>query len=188
MRRPILAGNWKMYKTAPETTEFIERFKPLVSKIDGCEIVVFPAAINIPAAIAAVGDSSVGIGGQNIYWGKEGAFTGEISADMLRAAGAGWVLVGHSERRNTVCHETDADVLKKTQAALAADLKPVVCVGERLEEHKAGGALPSSVRRADVDEVRRTELVEEAWAEASQTDEVKRNLEILKPVIERVGF
>jgi triosephosphate isomerase len=138
MRRPILAGNWKMYKTPPETTEFIERFKPLVSKIDGCEIVVFPAAINIPPAIAAAGDSNVGIGGQNIYWGKEGAFTGEISADMLRAAGAGWVLVGHSERRNTVCHETDADVLKKTQAALAAGLKPVVCVGERLEEHKAG--------------------------------------------------
>jgi triosephosphate isomerase len=133
-----MAGNWKMYKTGRETAEFIERFKPLVSKIDRCEVVVFPATINIPAAVAAVGESNVAIGGQNIYWGKEGAFTGEISGEMLAASGATWVLVGHSERRNTVCHETDADVLKKVQAALAAGLNPIVCVGERLEEHKAG--------------------------------------------------
>ena len=138
MRSPIMAGNWKMYKTARETAEFVDRFKPLVSKIDHCEIVIFPATINVPSAVAAAGQSNVAIGGQNIYWGKEGAFTGEISAEMLHAAGAAWVLVGHSERRNTVCHETDADVLKKTQAALAAGLRPIICVGERLEEHKGG--------------------------------------------------
>jgi len=147
MRSPIMAGNWKMYKTARETAEFVDRFKPLVSKIDHCEIVIFPATINVPSAVAAAGQSNVAIGGQNIYWGKEGAFTGEISAEMLHAAGAAWVLVGHSERRNTVCHETDADVLKKTQAALAAGLRPIICVGERLDEHKGGKTSEVLVRQ-----------------------------------------
>ena len=147
MRSPIMAGNWKMYKTARETAEFVDRFKPFVSKIDHCEIVIFPATINVPSAVAAAGQSNVAIGGQNIYWGKEGAFTGEISAEMLHAAGAAWVLVGHSERRNTVCHETDADVLKKTQAALAAGLRPIICVGERLDEHKGGKTSEVLVRQ-----------------------------------------
>jgi len=139
MRRRIMAGNWKMYKTPRETVEFFERFKPLVvANKNHCEVVVFPPSICIPAAVAAANGSEIGVGGQNIYWGKEGAYTGEISGEMLRAAGASWVLVGHSERRHTVCHETDIDVLKKTQAALAAGLKPIVCIGERLEEHKAG--------------------------------------------------
>jgi triosephosphate isomerase (TIM) len=142
MRRRIMAGNWKMYKTPRETVEFFERFKPLMSNKPAnknhCEVVVFPPAICVPAAVAAANGSDIGVGGQNIYWGKEGAYTGEISGEMLRAAGATWVLVGHSERRHTVCHETDVDVLKKTQAALAASLKPVICIGERLEEHKAG--------------------------------------------------
>jgi triosephosphate isomerase len=133
-----MAGNWKMYKTPRETVEFFERFKPLLANTSHCEVVIFPPAIDIPAAVAAANGSNIGVGGQNIYWGKEGAYTGEISAEMLRAAGATWVLTGHSERRHTVCHETNMDVLKKTQAALVAGLKPVVCVGERLEEHKAG--------------------------------------------------
>ena len=133
-----MAGNWKMYKTPHETATFLERFKPLVSGCERCDIVIFPPVIDIPAAVAAAAGSKVAIGGQNIYWGKEGAFTGEISTEMLIAAGARWVLVGHSERRHVVASETDADVLKKTQAALAAGLKPIVCVGERLEEHKTG--------------------------------------------------
>jgi triosephosphate isomerase (TIM) len=138
MRRRIMAGNWKMYKTPRETVEFFDRFKPLVANKSHCEIVVFPPSICIPAAVSAASGSDIGVGGQNIYWGKEGAYTGEISGEMLRAAGAAWVLVGHSERRHTVCHETDIDVLKKTQSALAAGLMPIICIGERLEEHKAG--------------------------------------------------
>jgi triosephosphate isomerase len=138
MRRRIMAGNWKMYKTPQETATFFERFKPMASGMSQCEIVIFPPSIDIAAAVAAAGGSNIAIGGQNLYWGKEGAFTGEISAEMLTAAGARWVLVGHSERRHVVTHETDADVLKKTQAALAGGLTPIVCVGERLEEHKAG--------------------------------------------------
>jgi triosephosphate isomerase (TIM) len=139
MRRRIIAGNWKMYKTPRETATFFERFEELAAgESVRCEVIVFPPAINIITAVDAVKATKIQVGGQNLYWGKEGAFTGEISGEMFAAAGAQWVLVGHSERRHVVSHETDAEVLKKTQAALAAGLTPIVCVGERLEEHKAG--------------------------------------------------
>jgi triosephosphate isomerase len=138
MRRRIMAGNWKMYKTPQETATFFEHFKPMAEGLEKCDIVLFPPTIDIPEAVAATSGTHIGIGGQNIYWGKEGAFTGETSADMLVAAGAQWVLIGHSERRHVVTNETDADVLKKTQAALQGGLKPIICVGERLEEHKSG--------------------------------------------------
>jgi len=133
-----MAGNWKMYKTPQETATFFEHFKPLVESCQQCDIVIFPPAIDIPAAVRGAAGSHIAVGGQNIYWGKEGAFTGEISADMLTAAGARWTLVGHSERRHVVANETDAEVLKKAQAALAAGLTPIICMGERAEEHKAG--------------------------------------------------
>ena len=133
-----MAGNWKMYKTPQETATFFERFNPLAEGWDKCDIAFFPTSLAIPTAVAATRGTNIGIGGQNIYWGKEGAFTGEVSADMLVAVGATWVLIGHSERRWIVANETDADVLKKTQAALLAGLKPIVCVGEKLEEYKAG--------------------------------------------------
>ena len=133
-----MAGNWKMYKTPQETATFFEHFKPLAEGWDKCEIAFFPPSLAIATAVEATRGTNIGIGGQNIYWGKEGAFTGEVSADMLVAAGATWVLIGHSERRWTVASETDADVLKKTQAALTGGLKPIVCVGEKLEEYKGG--------------------------------------------------
>ncbi len=133
-----MAGNWKMYKTPQETASFFESFNPLVEGWDKCDIVFFPPSLAIPTAVSSTRGTNIGIGGQNIYWGKEGAFTGEISGDMLVAAGATWVLIGHSERRWVVACETDAGVLKKTQAALAAGLKPIICVGEKLEEYKAG--------------------------------------------------
>jgi triosephosphate isomerase (TIM) len=132
-----MAANWKMYKTAQQTTVFFEAFNRLVDGVNGCEIVVFPVSVAIPAAVNAVSGTAIRIGGQNIFWCKEGAYTGEISGEMLYAAGATWVLVGHSERRQYF-HETDADVLKKSQSAIAAGLTPIVCVGERLEDHKAG--------------------------------------------------
>ncbi len=142
-----MAGNWKMYKTPQETTGFFEQFIPLVNGNTKCDVVVFPAAIDIPAAVAAVQGTAIEIGGQNVYCANEGAYTGEISPGMLSAAGASWVLVGHSERRHHVAHETDEMVLKKTQAALAAGLKPVICVGEKSEEHKAGKAHEVLVRQ-----------------------------------------
>jgi triosephosphate isomerase len=137
MRRHIIAGNWKMYKTIQQTAVFFEQFNPLVDGVVKCEIAVFPVSINIPTAVQATEETAIRIGGQNLFWAREGAYTGEISGEMLRAAGATWVLVGHSERRQYF-HETDTEVLKKTQAAIEEGLTPIVCVGERLDEHKAG--------------------------------------------------
>lgn len=141
-----MAANWKMYKNAQETAAFFEQFTPLLEDPVRCEVVVFPAATSIPAAVQAAEETAIRIGGQNCYWQREGAYTGEISCSMLQSAGATWVLVGHSERRQYF-HETDADVLKKTQAAIAAELTPLVCLGERLEEHKAGRAAEVLIRQ-----------------------------------------
>ena len=132
-----MAGNWKMYKTPAETTAFFEKFRPLVEKAEHCEIVICPPFTNLAAAVDAAKGSAIRVGAQNVAWAKEGAFTGEISAAMLRAVGATHAVIGHSERRQYF-GETDATVLKRTQAALEAGLTPIVCVGERLEEREAG--------------------------------------------------
>ena len=131
-----MAANWKMYKTAQQTITFFERFSPLVKDATR-DVVIFPTALALLSAVQAAKETGIEIGGQNSYWLKEGPFTGEVSAEMLRAEGATWVLVGHSERRQHF-HETDADVLKKAQAAIEAGLTPIICVGERLEDHTAG--------------------------------------------------
>lgn len=132
-----MAGNWKMYKTPAETTAFFEKFLPLVAGAAGREIVINAPFVNLAAAVAATAGSNVGIGGQNLFWEKEGAYTGEISGPMLKAAGCEYVVIGHSERRQYF-GETDATVLKRTVAALEAGLTPIVCVGELLEEREAG--------------------------------------------------
>jgi triosephosphate isomerase len=139
-RTPIMAGNWKMYKTPSETSAFFQEFLPRVAGAAHCEIVIAPPFVSIPAAVASAAGSRAGIGGQNLHWEKEGAFTGEVSGPMLAAAGCRWVIIGHSERRQFF-GETDATVLKKTVAALAAGLKPIVCVGEMLEERESGKTL-----------------------------------------------
>ncbi len=132
-----MAGNWKMYKTAAETAAFFDKFKPLVEKSDHCDIVICPTFPNLPAAVEAAKGSAIEIGGQNLFWEKEGAYTGEVSGPMLVAVGARWVIIGHSERRHYFA-ETDQTVLKRTVAALAAGLHPIVCVGERIEQREAG--------------------------------------------------
>lgn len=137
MRKRVLAGNWKMYKTAAETSAFLEAFAPLVANASHAEIVICPPYVNLPAAVEAARGTAIEIGGQDLFWLREGAYTGEVSAPMLAAVGCRWVIVGHSERRQYF-HETDETVLKKTQAALEAGLTPIVCVGERLEEREAG--------------------------------------------------
>ncbi len=136
MRTPLLAGNWKMYKTPAQTAEFFTAFLPLVAH-SAHDIVICPPFVDLAAAVAAVAGSKVEVGGQNLYWKDEGAFTGEVSGPMLKAAGAEWVIIGHSERRQYF-GETDETVLARTRAALAAGLKPIVCVGERIEEREAG--------------------------------------------------
>jgi len=137
MRTPVMAGNWKMYKTPAETRAFFEKFRPLVENAADREIVICPPFTNLAAAVEAAAGSRIEIGGQDLYWMKEGAYTGEVSGPMLAAVGCRWVIIGHSERRQYF-GETDQTVLKKTAAALEAGLKPIVCVGERLEEREAG--------------------------------------------------
>jgi len=137
MRKPVMAGNWKMYKTAGETAAFFQKFGPVVAGSSHAEIVICPAFVNVPAAVEAARSTSIEVGAQDVFWLKEGAYTGEVSAPMLAAAGCKWVIIGHSERRQYF-GETDETVFKKTVAALEAELRPIVCVGERLEEREAG--------------------------------------------------
>ncbi len=132
-----MAGNWKMFKTPGETSAFFQEFQPLVAGATHCEIVIAPPFIDIPAAVEAVKGTRIEIGGQNLFWEKEGAYTGETSAGMLVAAGCRWVIIGHSERRQYF-GETDETVLKRIRAALEAGLKPIVCVGEKIEQREAG--------------------------------------------------
>ncbi len=132
-----MAGNWKMYKTAQETTAFFEKFRSLVEKTTGRDIVLCPTFLSLPVAVQATQGTRIGIGGQNLYWKKEGAFTGEVSAPMIAAVGAQWVIIGHSERRQFF-GETDETVYQKTVAALEAGLHPIVCVGEMLADREGG--------------------------------------------------
>lgn len=126
-----------MYKSAHEASAFVNDFSALVAESRHREIVVCPPFVALPAAISAARGTNIEVGAQDVFWLKEGAYTGEISAPMLTAIGCRWVIVGHSERRQYF-GETDETVFKKTVAALDAGLKPIVCVGERLEEREAG--------------------------------------------------
>jgi triosephosphate isomerase len=136
MRRPIMAGNWKMYKTPAETGAFFEKFKPLVANSTHCEIVICPPFVDLRAAIDACHGTHIQIGGQNLFWAKEGAYTGEISPDMLQAVGCKWVIVAHSERRQYF-GETEESAHKKIIAAVESGLTPIYCVGEKLHEREA---------------------------------------------------
>lgn len=137
MRKPIMAGNWKMYKTAGETSAFITKFAPMVSGSTHAEVVICAPFVNLAAAVEAARSTNIEIGAQDVFWLKEGAYTGEVSAPMLAAIGCRWVIIGHSERRQYF-GETDETVFKKTTAALEAGLRPIVCVGERLEQRESG--------------------------------------------------
>ena len=137
MRKKLIAANWKMYKNPDQTRDFFRDFLPLVSGHDRDEIAVCPPFIDLPAAVEAAKGSNIAIGGQDVYWEKEGAFTGEISTGMLLSVGCTHVIIGHSERRQYF-GETDDTVNLKLKAALEAGLTPIVCVGEVLEEREAG--------------------------------------------------
>lgn len=144
-----MAGNWKMYKTAAETTAFFQKFVPMVEAASHAEIVVCAPFVNLNAAVEGARSSAIEIGAQDVFWLTEGAYTGEVSAPMLAAVGCRWVIVGHSERRHYF-GETNETVFKKTVAALDAGLKPIVCVGERLEERESGAT--AAVCTAQFDE------------------------------------
>ena len=145
MRKPIIAGNWKMFKTRAETSTFFQALLPAIQDVEHCVIVVAPPFPSLSTAVDHTEASRVEISAQDVHWEKEGAFTGEVSVRMLRDAGCTYTIIGHSERRQYF-GETDETVAKKAQAAVAGGLKAIVCVGETLAERDASQAL-AVVRR-----------------------------------------
>ena len=135
-RTPLIAGNWKMYKTGPEALAAAKSLKDLSAGVSDVDVMIAPAFTALAATAEALAGSPIAVGAQNLHWESEGAFTGEISPGMLRAAGCRYVIIGHSERRQ-LFGETDQAVNRKVQAALAADLIPVMCVGETQTEREA---------------------------------------------------
>ena len=170
MRIPLVAGNWKMHKTLRESAALAAAVAR-AGAVTGVEIVLAPTAPALAAVATAVAGHRIGVAAQNVHWEREGAFTGEISAPMIRDTGASWVIIGHSERRQ-LFGETDETVARKVRAALTALLTPIVCIGETLAERDAGdtlAVLDRQVRRG-LDDVTGRELAglviayEPVWA------------------------
>jgi len=137
MRTPLLAGNWKMYKTPGEAKEFIREFIPLVTDVKERDVLLCVPFIDLAISLEMVAGSKVQIGAQNAHWEDEGAYTGEISMAMLKAINCPWVIIGHSERRQYFGETNEATNLK-VKSALAHDIAPILCVGEALEEREQG--------------------------------------------------
>jgi triosephosphate isomerase len=140
MRTPFIAGNWKMFKTVPETIVFAKELRSVLKDVSGVEIVVAPQFTSVHAAAEALRNSNIGVAAQDLHWEREGAFTGEVSAPMIKDAGAQYAIIGHSERRRLFA-ETDVTVNRKLMAALGAGLTAIVCVGETLEERERDDTL-----------------------------------------------
>ena len=135
MRTPFVAANWKMYKTVHEAVAFVKEFRSAVKDVHDVEIVIAPPFTALRPVVDAAHASNVGVAAQTVHWEREGAFTGEVSAGMIKEAGAEYVIIGHSERRR-LFGETDHTVNRKLLAALGAQLTPIVCIGETLEERE----------------------------------------------------
>jgi triosephosphate isomerase len=135
MRIPLIAGNWKMFKTVQDATIYTKELRSLVKDVSEVRVVIAPPFTAIHAVAEAARNTNVGVSAQNVYWEREGAFTGEVSAGMIKEAGAEYAIIGHSERR-TLFGETDVTVNRRTVAALGASLTPIVCIGERLEQRE----------------------------------------------------
>ncbi len=140
MRTPFIAGNWKMFKTVAETTAFIGDLASAVKEVTGVQVVVGPPFTALHAAAQAARGSRIEVSAQDLHWEKQGAFTGEVSAGMIKEAGAAYVIIGHSERRQ-LFGETDPIVNRKVQSAIAQGLTPIMCVGETLAERERSETL-----------------------------------------------
>jgi len=136
MRKKIIAGNWKMNKTVNEAVSFVEELKEKVAGVEA-DVVVCPTFVCLPKTVEAAKGTNIKVGAQNIHWADNGAFTGEVSGEMLKDIGVEYVIIGHSERRQYF-GETDETVNSRLKAALKYELKPIVCVGETLEERESG--------------------------------------------------
>jgi len=135
MRIPFIAGNWKMFKTVQEAVVFVKELRRVVKDVTGVEIVVAPPFTAVHAVAEAARNTNIGVAAQDLYWEREGAFTGEVSPGMIKEAGAEYAIVGHSERRR-LFGESDQIVNRKVMAAIAESLTPIVCIGETLEERE----------------------------------------------------
>jgi len=140
MRRPLIAGNWKMNKNSAESIKLVSELREMVSDVSDVEIVVAPPFTALGSVEATIKDSNIFLSAQNTFWQEIGAFTGEISPSMLKDVGCQYTIIGHSERRQYFA-ETNETVNKRLQAALKASLTPIVCIGETLEEREAGKTL-----------------------------------------------
>jgi len=136
MRKPFIAGNWKMHKTIEKTVALIEELQAALEDVAGCDVAICPPFPALAAAREALAGSAIGLGAQNMHWEEQGAFTGEVSPLMLQGL-CDYVIIGHSERR-TLFDETDETVNRKLHTALAHGLKPILCVGENLQQNQAG--------------------------------------------------
>lgn len=172
MRRPIIAGNWKMYKTIAEALDFVQAFRPMVIAATHCEIIIAPPFTAIKPVADRVEGSNIAVASQDVAAeAGPGAFTGEVSAAMISDAGARWAIIGHSERRQYY-GETDESVNNKIRAALDADLSAIVCVGEMLEDRDEGraeavvsGQLAAGLRNLTVEDASRIIIAyEPVWA------------------------
>ncbi len=137
MNRPLIAGNWKMFTDTAAAAKLAGELKASFAGCDWADVVVCPPFTSIPTVAALLVESTIEVGGQNMHWEKEGAFTGEISGKMLEASGCKWVIIGHSERR-MYFSETNQGISAKIGAAIGLNLKPIICVGETLDERESG--------------------------------------------------
>jgi triosephosphate isomerase (TIM) len=136
-RRPVIAGNWKMYKTGGQAMETVRALKPLVADVSGVDIMIAPPFTALAQVAAELDGTAIGLGAQNMHWETQGAYTGEISPGMLSAAGCRYVILGHSERRQFF-GETDQTINRKLQSALQNGLVPIFCIGESEAQREAG--------------------------------------------------
>ena len=171
-RKTVIAGNWKMHKTASETRAFLDTLKGALPRMKRCSVVLCVPYVDIPAAAKSLRDSRIAVGAQNLHWAKEGAFTGEVSAAMLAELDVKYVIIGHSERR-TLFGQTDLEIRRKLRAALDADLHPILCVGEdsgcralNMTQERLSCQLKTALAEVRPEEMRRIVLAyEPQWEE-----------------------
>ncbi|MEN8211795.1 MAG: triose-phosphate isomerase [Thermodesulfobacteriota bacterium] len=196
-RTPLIAGNWKMYKTGPEAVETAMKLEKLCYDITDVDVMIAPTYLSLPLVSTALRDSRIKAGAQNLYFENQGAFTGEVSAQMIKAAGAEYVIIGHSERRQYF-EETDVSVNKKIKAAIGSGLKPVLCIGEtetQRDEEKTFSILDKQVSNGlkglSFDELGNLVLAyEPVWAigtgKTASVDQVDEVHQYLRSMLEKM--
>jgi len=197
IRTPLIAGNWKMYKTGPEAVETATKLARLCTDVKDVEVMIAPTFLSLPLVAASLEGTPIKVGAQNLYFERQGAFTGEVSAEMIKAAGAQYVIIGHSERR-LYFSETDTSVCKKIKSAIEAGLIPVLCIGEsetQRDGEKTFSVLDKQVsdglKGFGLDELANLVLAyEPVWAigtgKTASVDQVKQVHQFLRSLLEKL--